>query len=69
MYYLVFQVASFFLQMHAILSNDMERKLSFEVGHLIEYRCFLIGYRGAWFRCKVESYFHLERLIIEALEC
>lgn len=27
--------------------------LPFEVGHIIEARSFELGFRGAWFRCKV----------------
>uniref|UniRef100_A0A9I9E1Y1 Agenet domain-containing protein n=2 Tax=Cucumis melo TaxID=3656 RepID=A0A9I9E1Y1_CUCME len=33
----------------------LARKLPFEVGQLVESRCFLIGYRGAWFRCKIKD--------------
>lgn len=29
--------------------------LPFEVGHTIEARSFELGFRGAWFRCKVHS--------------
>lgn len=59
MYHLVFQVANSFLQVHAILWNDMARRLPFQIGQLVESRCFLIGYRGAWFRCKVGIVFLL----------
>ncbi|KAG7026187.1 hypothetical protein SDJN02_12686 [Cucurbita argyrosperma subsp. argyrosperma] len=33
----------------------MASKLPFEIGQLVESRCFLIGYRGAWFRCKIKD--------------
>lgn len=33
----------------------MARRLPFQIGQLVESRCFLIGYRGAWFRCKIKD--------------
>ncbi|XP_038875673.1 uncharacterized protein LOC120068068 isoform X2 [Benincasa hispida] len=33
----------------------MARKLPFQIGQLVESCCFLIGYRGAWFRCKIKD--------------
>ena len=33
---------------------EMDLILPFKVGDAVEIRSFRVGYRGAWFRCKVE---------------
>lgn len=42
--------------------------LPFEVGHTIEARSFELGFRGAWFRCKITKIFNKGRALFYDLE-
>ncbi|KAG5383271.1 hypothetical protein IGI04_034741 [Brassica rapa subsp. trilocularis] len=42
--------------------------LPFEVGHTIEARSFELGFRGAWFRCKITKIFNKGRSLFYDLE-
>lgn len=63
-------VAEFVLNSSFVyLESEMSQiNLPFEVGHTIEARSFELGFRGAWFRCKITKIFNKGRSLFYDLE-
>lgn len=63
-------VAEFVLNSSFVyLESEMSQiNLPFEVGHTIEARSFELGFRGAWFRCKITKIFNKGRSLFYDVE-